>query len=48
MTPLAIWSRVDAIIGRVGVEVVAGALVGGVVGHTMREEIEGVSEDDEE
>ena len=33
--------RADAAVGRVGVEDAAGALVGGVVGHAVREGIEG-------
>ena len=39
VTPPAVYSRADATIGRVGVEDVASALVEGVVGHAMREEI---------
>ena len=33
--------RADAAVGRAGVEDAAGALVGGVVGHAVREGMEG-------
>ena len=41
MATPAIQMRADAAIGRVGVEDALGALVGGVVGHAVREGIEG-------
>ena len=44
MTPPTIRSKANTTVGRVGVEDVASALVGEVVGHMVREEIEGVKE----
>ena len=41
MTPPVVQSKADAIVGRVGVKDVVGALVGKLVGYTMREELEG-------
>ena len=41
MNPSIVQSRVDAAVGRMGVEDATGALVGEVVGHIVREEIEG-------
>ena len=40
MTLAMVQCRVDATVGRVGVEDAMGALVGEVVGHTMGEELE--------
>ena len=41
MATPAVQMRADAAVGRAGVEDAAGALVGGVVGHAVREGIEG-------
>ena len=41
MTTPAVQMRAHATVGRVEVEDAAGALVGGIVGHTVREGIEG-------
>ena len=41
MATPAVQMRADAAVGRAGVEHAAGALVGGVVGHAVREGIEG-------
>ena len=41
MATPTVHMRADAVVGRAGVEDAAGALVGGVVGHTVREGIEG-------
>ena len=41
MATPAVQMRADAAVGRAGVEDASGAVVGGVVGHAVREGIEG-------
>ena len=41
MATPAVQMRADVAVGRAGVEDAAGAVVGGVVGHAVREGIEG-------